>query len=334
MGYIKAICISEKKGTPKTPVSEAVLVENHGIRTDAHAGNWHRQVSILSCEAVEDFAQAMNAADTAGEAIEDCVYNDLEGSAAIKDRQKLPPGCFGENLLVEGIELKDIACGTRLFVGDAVLEISQRGKECHAGCDIRKRAGDCIMPRAGVFARVIRGGVIHAGDEIILSAPEPDRPFRAAVITASDRGYAGEYEDKSGPLLAQRLTELGFDVIETVLLPDDREQIKQNLIRLADRRDADLIMTTGGTGLSVRDVTPEATLDVATRNAPGFCEAIRAGSLKITPRAMLSRGVSVIRNRTLIINLPGSPKAVDESLTIIADALMHGLKILTGKGDN
>ena len=85
MGYIKAICISEKKGTPKTPVSEAVLVENHGIRTDAHAGNWHRQVSILSCEAVEDFAQAMNAADTAGEAIEDCVYNDLEGSAAIKD---------------------------------------------------------------------------------------------------------------------------------------------------------------------------------------------------------------------------------------------------------
>ncbi len=334
MGYIRAICISEKKGTPKTQVNEAVLVENFGLKGDAHAGNWHRQVSILPVEAVERFVETMRLTDCDPVVMEDGTYSSPEGSEKGEETSMFLPGCFGENLLVEGLELKNLPCGTRLMVGNAVLELTQRGKECHSGCEIRKRTGDCIMPGEGIFAQVIKGGNIRTGDEIEICAPESDRPFRAAVITASDRGFAGEYEDASGPLLAQKLKDMGFEVIETVLLPDDKEQIKLNLIRLCDRRDADLIVTTGGTGLSIRDVTPEATQEAATKNAPGFAEAIRAASLKITPHAMLSRGVSVIRNRTLIINLPGSPKAVEESMDVIAKALPHGLAILTGRGDN
>ena len=116
-----------------------------------------------------------------------------------------------------------------------------------------------------------------------------------------------------------------------MILPDEQEMIEKELIRLSDQRQVDLIVTTGGTGFSERDCTPEATLNVATRNAPGIAEAIRAGSMQITRRAMLSREVSVIRNKTLIINLPGSPKAVKESLGFVIDQLDHGIRILTGR---
>ena len=119
-------------------------------------------------------------------------------------------------------------------------------------------------------------------------------------------------------------------MVELLLLPDEPEQLKRQLIRLADGRQVDLVLTSGGTGFSLRDQTPEATLAVADRNAPGIAEAIRNESAKITKRAMLSRGVSVIRKGTLIVNLPGSPKAVRESLGFILDTLEHGLKVLRG----
>ena len=190
--------------------------------------------------------------------------------------------------------------------------------------------GDCIMPREGVFTRVLKGGEIKAGDEITMLPLEKDRPFTAAVITLSDKGAAGEREDKSGPLIQEMLMKEGYDVIETLLLPDGEQPLKHQLMRLADQRQVNVIFTTGGTGFADRDVTPEATLAVADRNAPGIAEAIRAYSLTITPRAMLSRGASVIRKQTLIVNLPGSPKAVEESLTYILDSLSHGLDILLG----
>ena len=122
----------------------------------------------------------------------------------------------------------------------------------------------------------------------------------------------------------------GYEVVETLLLPDDAERLKTQLIRLADSRQVDLILTSGGTGFSLRDQTPEATMAVADRNAPGIAEAIRSQSMAVTNRAMLSRGVSVIRKKTLIVNLPGSPKAVRESLGFILDSLDHGLAILRG----
>ena len=157
-----------------------------------------------------------------------------------------------------------------------------------------------------------------------------ERPFTAAVITLSDKGARGERVDESGPAAAQMLQDAGYEILETLILPDEPELLKTELIRLADEVQADLVVTSGGTGFSLRDQTPEATLAVADRNAPGIAEYIRMRSMQLTNRAMLSRGASVIRKGTLIVNLPGSPKAERESLEFILDSLDHGLKILRG----
>ena len=165
----------------------------------------------------------------------------------------------------------------------------------------------------------------------VLLPPEENPPLRAAVITLSDKGSRGEREDLSGPLIVEMLTEAGYRVEETLLLPDGIQPLKNQLIRLADGRQMDLILTTGGTGFAPADVTPEATLAVADRNAPGIAEAMRAYSLSITPRAMLSRAASVLRGRTLIVNLPGSPKAVKEHLEYILPSLEHGILLAGGR---
>lgn len=155
--------------------------------------------------------------------------------------------------------------------------------------------------------------------------------FRTAIITLSDKGYRGERKDKSGPLIREMLSDAKvYEVEQEILLPDEQSMLEEALIRLCDEEHMDLILTTGGTGFAERDRTPEATMAVATRNAPGIAEAMRYSSLVITPKAMLSRGVSVIRNQTLIINLPGSPKAVKENLEYLLKALDHGLGILRG----
>ncbi len=156
--------------------------------------------------------------------------------------------------------------------------------------------------------------------------------YRAGIVTLSDKGAAGEREDLSGAVIRDILETAGIEVTSYQLLPDDGEALKAELMRLCDEVKCNLVLTTGGTGFSKRDVTPEASMAVADRNAPGISEAIRAYSMTVTKRAMLSRGVSVIRKSTLIINLPGSPKAVRESLNYILDTLFHGLDILTGRG--
>ena len=153
----------------------------------------------------------------------------------------------------------------------------------------------------------------------------------AEWITLSDKGAQGQRKDESGPLIGSILTENGYDVVETILIPDDEDILKKELIRLADQRQVNLVMTTGGTGFSPRDITPEATEAVCERMTPGISEAIRAYSMTKTPRAMLSRAVSGIRGTTLIINLPGSPKAVRESMEFIMSSLKHGLEILNGR---
>ena len=156
------------------------------------------------------------------------------------------------------------------------------------------------------------------------------RTFTAAVITLSDKGFRGEREDKSGPTVCSILEENGYSVIETLLLPDERAEIEASLRRLADERRVNVIFTTGGTGFSPRDVTPEATIAVCDRMAPGIAEAMRYYSLSITPRAMLSRQTSGIRKQMLIVNLPGSPKACREDLSFILPSLEHGLGVLLG----
>mgnify|MGYP002242381165 CR=1 FL=1 len=232
--------------------------------------------------------------------------------------------------MVEGYDFRNLPVTSRFAIGDVVLEMTQIGKECHNDCVIKQKTGECIMPREGVFARVLKGGEIHVGDEVTLLPP---RKIRRCALRSSPfrtRAAGARREDKSGPLIVEMLTAAGYVVEETMLLPDEAKALKAQLIRLADGRQVNLILTTGGTGFAPRDITPEATYAVADRNAPGIAEAMRYHSLSITPRGMLSRAASVLRGKTLIVNLPGSPKAVKENLEYILPSLEHGVRIAAG----
>lgn len=303
MGKVIAVCTSDRRGIQKQDVCSGHFDVDWGISGDAHAGKWHRQVSLLSADKIAAFNE--------------------KGAGVV-------PGAFGENLVVEGFDFRALPVGTLLRCGDVLLEMTQIGKECHSHCEIYKKMGDCIMPREGVFARVLEPGTISVGDEMTIEPRKGVRPWQAAVITLSDKGARGEREDKSGPAIAKRLEESGYEVVEQILLADEPTALKAALIRLCDQRQLDLILTTGGTGFGPRDTTPEATLQVATRQAPGIAEAIRAASMAITPHAMLSRAASVIRGKTLIINLPGSPKACMESMDVFMDTIPHAMGLLRG----
>ncbi|RFZ75667.1 molybdenum cofactor biosynthesis protein [Lacrimispora amygdalina] len=311
MGKIIAVCISEKKGTQKKNVHMAEFIKEYGIKGDAHAGKWHRQVSLLSNDKIEAF----------------------------KNRgAEVAEGAFGENLIVEGIDFRSLPVGTRFQCNDVLLELTQIGKECHTGCEIYHKMGDCIMPREGVFARVLSGGIIREGDDMaVLEAAsvkmETDK-LRVAVITSSDSGFAGEREDISGPVICRIVKEYGYEVVHQTILPDDMTMLCDEMKYICDNHTADLILTTGGTGFSQRDCMPEATQKVVERMVPGIPEAMRAYSMQMTKRSMLSRAACGIRKSTLILNLPGSPKAVEECLTYVITELEHGLKILIGTANN
>lgn len=154
-------------------------------------------------------------------------------------------------------------------------------------------------------------------------------PIRVAILTVSDKGYAGIREDKSGPHIAELLREVA-QIHSLTIVPDERDQIAHALIRLCESGEVDMVLTTGGTGFTPRDVTPEATLDVVERLVPGIPEAIRAYSMQFTNRAMLSRGTAGIRKQTLIVNLPGSPKAVGECIDVLRPVLDHIADTLRG----
>ena len=303
MGKINVICVSEKRGTAKKLVGTAHFVTEFGIFGDAHAGDWHRQVSLLGQSEIDDF-KARGA--------------------------QIEPGAFGENIIAEGFTFKKLPIGTRLQCGDVFFEITQIGKECHSHCAIYQQIGDCIMPREGVFARVLHGGDIKIGDNLDFAEKIP---LDAAVITMSDRGYFGlRDEDTSGDKCEGILSEAGYKIVFRTILPDVKKLLVDKLIEFADLG-VGLILTTGGTGFSIRDITPEATLEVCTRLAPGIPEAMRNLSMQVTRRAMLSRAVAGIRKRSLIVNLPGSPKAVDECLNFVLPELQHGIEILRGEAD-
>ena len=156
--------------------------------------------------------------------------------------------------------------------------------------------------------------------------------YTAAVITISDKGYRGEREDTSGPNLCRIVKEYGYELVYTNIIPDDMEMIKAELIKCSDEMKINLILTTGGTGFSPRDITPEATMAVVERPTPGIPEAMRAESMKITPNGCLSRSAAGIRKQSLIINLPGSKKASEENILAVIGAVDHGLEMLLGEG--
>lgn len=297
-GVVTAVCISEEKGTVKHDIGKALILEGYGLEDDAHGGSWHRQVSLLSEESIQ------------------------------KMRDKglhVFPGIFAENITVRGIDLPKLPVGTWLWVGEKViLEVTQIGKECHTGCAVSKQVGQCIMPKEGVFAKVIRGGEVKRGDVIRVGFP-----VRTAILTISDSCFRGERADASGDVIEESVKSIGT-VIDRGLVPDDYDKIVSELKRMADDLDADLILTTGGTGLGPRDVTPEATEAVIGKVAPGIPHAMLQSGLAKTPHAMLSRATAGVRGKTLIVNLPGSPRAVKEGLDAILPALPHAVEVIRG----
>ena len=305
MARVVAVCTSAEKGTAKTSVPVAQFVPGHGLDGDAHAGPWHRQVSLLAAEAI---------ADIRSEGLD------------------LPPGAFGENLVVEGLPVEALGIGSELQVGPACLVVTQIGKACHTPCAIYQSVGRCIMPQQGLFLEVTGGGSIGAGEGVRVTRLVPRGVIQIALLTVSDRASSGEREDASGPALRACVEgELGAHVVVQRVIPDEFDAIKQTLLELVARKGTDLILTTGGTGCGPRDVTPEATKAVLEREVPGLAERMRAESLRVTPHAMLSRAVTGIAGQTLIINLPGSPRGAVENLQAVLQALPHAVELLRGK---
>ena len=294
---ILSVNISEEKGTVKKPVEEITLNHN-GVTDDAHSGPWHRQVSLLGKESFDRFS--------------------------LQAGRQLAFGEFAENITTEGVELVKTSPLDR-FVGENVeLEITQIGKECHgSSCAIFKEVGNCVMPKEGIFARVIRQGSIRPGD-ILEYVP---RVIRFQVVTLSDRASKGQYEDRSGPRIVKILND-HFDKrprnieVETIIIPDDAASLSV-VMEKATYEEIDVIITTGGTGIGPRDITVETIKPMLDKEIPGIMEMIRVKYGAHKPNALLSRGVAGIMAESLVYTLPGSVKAVNEYMEEILKTLEH-----------
>lgn len=306
MVRVEAICLSARKGEKKTLASSARFVADKGIEGDAHAGAGHRQVSLLATEDIEAFRKT--------------------------SLPELKPGDFAENVVISGLDLSCLGLGSRLKLGSEVeLSVTQLGKVCHNPCAIFRQMGDCIMPRLGLFARVVRGGTVATGDAAKVLEVVERRLFQIVVLTISDRCSRGETTDTAGPAAGALVGKnLPAHIYKIEIIPDEQPLIVQRLKHYCDGHSIDLVLTVGGTGFTPRDVTPEAVREVAHRLAPGLGEAMRAASAAKTLHAMLSRAVCAIRNSTLIVSLPGSERAAVENLEVILPALEHGLAKLRG----
>jgi molybdenum cofactor synthesis domain-containing protein len=306
VGRVEAICTAAVKGGKKVPRAAARFAADHGIEGDAHAGPWHRQISMLAAEDIEEMRQRA-----------------LPG---LKD------GDFAENLVVSGVGLGALGLGSRLRLGgEAELRVTQLGKECHQRCVIYEETGDCIMPRLGVFARVVRTGTVAVGDPVEVVECVHRRMFQAVILTISDRCSRGETTDTAGPAVGRLLVgSIDAHVYAAEIIPDEGGRIAERLRHYSDGHSIDLVLAVGGTGFAPRDVTPEAVRDVIERPTPGLDEAMRRASMEKTPTAMLSRAVSGIRGHTLIVSLPGSERGAVENLQAILAALGHGLAKLRG----
>ncbi|HIJ74272.1 MAG TPA: MOSC domain-containing protein [Candidatus Hydrogenedentes bacterium] len=305
-GRVVSVNVSADTGTVKRAVP-TIVIDEQGIQNDAHAGPGHRQVSLLSQERIDAFAKEIGRA--------------------------IRPGEFAENVTTQNVDLGRVALLDRLRVGAAELEVTQIGKPCHGeGCAIFREVGRCVMPKEGIFCRVIDGGPVHPGDAVRHVA----RPLRFLVITVSDRASRGQYEDRSGPEV-QRCIEEHFKgkrwhvEIETDVLPDDAAKLQQRLERARDAG-IDVIFTTGGTGVGPRDVTPDVVTTIADKLIPGIMEHIRVKYGADYPNALLSRGVAAVADETLVYALPGSVKAVGEYMSEILRTVEHAIAMLHGLG--
>lgn len=293
---VLSVNISEKKGTVKKPVDYIEITEK-GVVNDAHAGDWHRQISLLAKESIV--------------------------KSEHKAGRKIKFGEFAENITTEGIVLHEAKRLDLFTIGDVELEVTQIGKKCHSGCEIFKEIGNCVMPKEGIFTRVLKGGQIKAGD-IIQYTP---KVYKINVITLSDRASKGVYEDRSGPAVIEMVedyfTERGerFE-IEHTIIPDDPNALETLLWKAEDEK-VDVVITTGGTGIGPRDYTPEVVQSLLDKEIPGIMEMIRIKYGTEKPNALLSRSVAGVMGETLVYALPGSVKAVKEYMTEILKTLLH-----------
>ena len=299
---VLSVNISEKKGTIKKPV-DSIELNSKGVANDAHSGNWHRQVSLLAKESVDKFS--------------------------IKAKRKIDFGEFAENITTEGILLHHTAPLDRFLFGDLELEVTQIGKKCHGdNCSIFREIGNCVMPKEGIFCRVLKDGNLKAGDLLVYHP----RIIKTMIITLSDRASRGEYEDKSGPLL-EKLAEGFFKSknrhyhIDKMIIPDQEEDLSK-LLKKAQKENYDAVFTTGGTGIGPRDITPDVVKKHLTKEIPGIMELIRVKYGMEKPNALVSRGIAGVMNKTLVYTMPGSPKAVNEYCSEIFKTVEHSLYML------
>ncbi len=301
MATVVSVNISEEQGTIKKPVDQ-VEVNEKGIVNDAHAGSWHRQITLLSKERVDEFSKEIG--------------------------RKIEFGEFAENITTEGIDLSQVTILDRFKIGRVELEVTQIGKTCHGdSCAIYREVGKCVMPKEGIFCRVISGGKIKPGDRLEYYS----RSLRIAIITVSDRASRGEYEDLSGPEIVKKAEDFFRDRpwrlnLHNVIIPDDAETIEHEIKLLL--KGFDIIFTTGGTGIGSRDVTPDVVEKLMDKSIPGIMEYIRVKYGAHIPNALLSRSVAGVINDALIYTLPGSVKAVREYMDEILKTVEHSVFML------
>lgn len=299
---VMSVNISSEKGTIKTPVSDIKLT-SLGAEGDAHAGKWHRQISLLGLESIEKFEQQTG--------------------------KKINCGEFAENITTTGMILYNTRPLDRFIIGEAELEVTQIGKECHgSNCSIFKEVGNCIMPKEGIFCRVLKNGSIKAGDEVIYQP----RVITIKVITMSDRASSGIYTDRSGPLVIELLetyfTSISYPVnIEHTIIGDDKDHLHNLLLNCRDKK-FDIVITTGGTGISPRDITPDIVKTLLDKEIPGIMESIRMKYGEQKPAALLSRSIAGVMGHSLVFTLPGSVRAVNEYLEEITKGLKHMLYMI------
>jgi len=297
-GFVKSICISAKKGVRKYQVESAYMEKNKGILNDAHGDGGFRQVSLLSNVLIEEFAN--------------------ENSIKIDD------GIFGENIITEGLNLSDFKKRTEFQIGGCSrILIVQHGKECHDNnCPIGQQTGKCLMPESGTFVKVLSSGELHPGQRI---SKLRDQVFLIGFITISDKASSGARADRTLETMQNSLLNTEYELIDHAVVPDEPSLIEKKILNMTDFQYIDLVITCGGTGLSIRDITPEVTKSIISREIPGIAEILRAESYKITPYSSLSRGIAGTRKKSIIVNLPGSPKAVKESIPILLPMLDHAI---------
>lgn len=304
MIIIKSVNVSSEKGTPKTPVPSVFLTEN-GIEGDAHSGPWNRQVSLLGVESIRRFEA--------------------------ESHRKTGYGAFAENITTEGIDLWKCRPLDRFTSGDTELEVTQIGKDCHGhACSIFKEVGNCVMPKEGIFARVIRPGMLQPQSEFT----HCPKVYTAHVVTLSDRAFAGHYEDLSGPAVLEHLktffTSQDLPVSTRYsLLPDNPVELSV-LLSEARERKTDIVITTGGTGIGPKDCTPEVVAPLLDKEIPGIMDHIRTKYGSEKPNALLSRSIAGVMGTTLVFTLPGSVRAVNEYMTEILKSMMHMIYMLHG----